>query len=142
MKKKILIINANYYNEITKNLVISTRNFLKKEKLNLFQINVPGIFEIPVTIKKNIRKYDAFIALGCVIKGKTPHFDLICKATFDSILRLSTNYTKPIGNGIITAFNMKQAKERAGLIKSIKPNKGLESAKAVLAILNHGAKKI
>ena len=126
--KKILIINANYYDEITKNLVISTRNFLKKEKLNLFQINVPGIFEIPVTIKKNIRKYDAFIALGCVIKGQTPHFDFISQASTDAIMTLSINSKKPIGNGIITCLNMKQAKERK--------KKGAEAAKAIISILS------
>ena len=104
-------------------------------------IKVPGVFEIPIAIKKNIRKYDAFIALGCVIKGKTPHFNLICKSVFDSILKLSIDYNKPIGNGIITALNIVQAKERCGLIKSNKPNKGLESALAVLSILKNGPKK-
>ena len=87
-------------------------------------------------------KYDAFIALGCVIKGKTPHFDLICNSTFNAIMHLSVNYNKPIGNGIITAFNINQAKERCGLIKSKKPNKGLEAAKAVMSILINGPKKI
>ena len=141
MKKKVLIVVSDYYKDISEALLKSTKKYLnKKTSLNI--IKVPGVFEIPVMISKNIKKFDGFVAIGCVIKGKTPHFDLICKATFDSILRLSTNYTKPIGNGIITALNIKQAKERAGLIKSIKPNKGLESAKAVLAILNHGAKKI
>ena len=140
--KKILIVNANYYKDITNNLLISTKNFLKTKKFHLYLINVHGVFEIPIAIKKNIKKFDAFIALGCVIKGKTPHFDLICKSTFDSILSLSVNNNKPIGNGIITALNIKQAKERAGILKSNKPNKGLESAKAVLSILKNGAKKI
>ena len=126
--KKILIINANYYDEITKK-----RNGVKKlfKKKIAIDINVSGVFEIPMGIRKNINKFDAFIALGCVIKGKTPHFDLICKSTFDAILQLSINYCKPIGNGIITALNIKQAKERCGLNKSKKPNKGLEAAKAV-----------
>ncbi len=140
--KKILIINANYYDNITKRLVISSKNLLKKEKLNLSLINVPGVFEIPFVIKKNLKKFDAFIALGCVIKGKTPHFEFICKSTFDAILNISIAYKKPIGNGIITALNIKQAKERCGLIKSKKSNKGLEAAKAVLSILNNGPKKI
>tara|TARA_B100001027_G_C16002937_1_gene213456 strand:+ start:87 stop:512 length:426 start_codon:yes stop_codon:yes gene_type:complete len=140
--KKILIINANYYDNITKKLVSSSKNLLKKNKLSLSLINVPGIFEIPFVIKKNHNKFDAFIALGCVIKGETPHFEFICKSTFDAILNISVNYNKPIGNGIITALNLKQAKERCGLIKSKKPNKGLEAAKAVLSILKNGPKKI
>tara|TARA_B100001115_G_C15549617_1_gene261602 strand:- start:96 stop:521 length:426 start_codon:yes stop_codon:yes gene_type:complete len=140
--KKILIINANYYDNITKKLVSSSKNLLNKEKLNLSLINVPGVFEIPIVIKKNLKKFDAFIALGCVIKGETPHFELICKSTFDAILNISVVYNKPIGNGIITALNIKQAKERCGLIKTKKPNKGLEAAKAVLSILKNGPKKI
>ena len=140
--KKVLIINANYYDNLTKQLVFFSKKILKKEKINLSIVNVHGVFEIPIAITRNIKKFDGFIALGCVIKGKTPHFDLICKSTFDSILNLSIIYNKPIGNGIITAFNIRQAKERSGLINSRKPNKGLEAAKAVLSILKNGPKKI
>ena len=140
--KKILIINANYYDNITKKLVSSAKNLIKKEKINLSLINVPGVFEIPYVIKKNLHKFDAFVALGCVIKGETPHFEFICKSTFDAILNISISYKKPVGNGIITALNLKQAKERCGLIKTKKPNKGLEAAKAVLSILKNGPKKI
>ena len=140
--KKILIINANYYDNITKKLVSSAKNLIKKEKFNLSLINVPGVFEIPYVIKKNLHKFDAFVALGCVIKGETPHFEFICKSTFDAILNISITYKKPVGNGIITALNLKQAKERCGLIKTKKPNKGLESAKAVLSILKNRPKKI
>ena len=140
--KQILIVNANYYDKISRNLVNSSKEILVHNKMKVNIFNVPGVFEIPIAIKKNIRKYDAFIALGCVIKGKTPHFNLICKSVFDSILKLSIDYNKPIGNGIITALNIVQAKERCGLIKSNKPNKGLESARAVLSILENGPKKI
>ena len=74
--KKILIVNANYYKNISKKLVQSSKKKLKNSvKLNI--INVPGIYEIPIAIRKNIKKFDGFVALGCVIKGKTPHFDLI-----------------------------------------------------------------
>ena len=69
------------------------------------------MYEIPFAVKKNINKYDGFVALGCVIKGETPHFDLICSSVFNSILNLTINYKKPIGNGIITAFNISQAKK-------------------------------
>ena len=140
--KKILIVNANYYDNITKKLVSSSKNLLKKKKISLRLINVPGVFEIPFVIKKNLKKFDAFIALGCVIKGETPHFEFICKSTFDAILNISITHNKPIGNGIITALNLKQAKERCGLIKAKKPNKGLEAAKAVLSIIHNGHKKI
>ena len=140
--KQILIVNANYYDTISKNLVISSKKTLINNKMKVNIFNVTGVFEIPVAIKKNIKKFDAFVALGCVIKGKTPHFDFICKSTFDTILNLSVTYNKPIGNGIITAFNIKQAKERCGLVRSNKINKGLEAARAVISILNNGPKKI
>ena len=118
--KKILIINANYYKDITSKLVIAAKNKLKKNNTNIRLVYVPGVFEIPIIIRKNIKKFDAFVAIGCVIKGKTPHFDLICKSTFNAIMNLSINYNKPIGNGIITALNKKQAHERCGNLKSKK----------------------
>ena len=140
--KKILIINANYYNNITDKLVKSSLKILKKQNYQCNLLTVPGVFEIPLAIKKNIKRYDAFLALGCVVKGKTPHFDLICESTFQTILLLSINYCKPIGNGIITALNMRQAFERCGTIKSNKKNKGLEAAKAVISSLSNVPKKI
>ena len=79
-------------------------------KAKIKVINVPGVFEIPVTISKNLKKFDGFIALGCVIKGQTPHFDFISQASTNAIMKLSIDSKKPIGNGIITCLNMKQAK--------------------------------
>ena len=140
--KKILIVNSNYYKDISNNLVINAKNILKALKFKVFIIEVPGVHEIPVTIKKNIKKFDAFVALGCVIKGQTPHFDLICSSTFNAMMKLSVDYCKPIGNGIITSFNLIQAQERSKKSKNNKPNKGSEAAKAVISILNNEPKKI
>tara|TARA_X000000368_G_C23003452_1_gene700020 strand:+ start:704 stop:1126 length:423 start_codon:yes stop_codon:yes gene_type:complete len=139
--KKILIINSNYYNDISKNLLLNAKKNLKNKKFKVSIFNVPGIFEIPIAIRKNINKFDGFIALGCVIKGQTPHFDLICSSTFNSILSLSVNFNKPIGNGIITALNINQAYQRSKK-SNIKPNKGSEAANAVISILINGPKKI
>ncbi len=127
MKKKILIVNANYYKDISLGLLGSTKKILPKN-FEIKIIDVPGVFEIPVTISKNIKKFDAFIALGCVIKGQTPHFDFISKASTDAIMYLSISSKKPVGNGIITCLNIKQAKARK--------HKGSEAAKAVLSILS------
>tara|TARA_B100001057_G_scaffold110752_1_gene108845 strand:- start:13473 stop:13895 length:423 start_codon:yes stop_codon:yes gene_type:complete len=139
--KKILIVNANYYKDISKKLVLSSKKRLSNTfKLSI--INVPGIFEIPIAIRKNIKKFDGFIALGCVIKGQTPHFDLICHSTFNSIINLSIAFNKPIGNGIITAYNIKQAFQRCKNTVIKKPNKGSEAANAVMSILENGPKKI
>tara|TARA_Y100001958_G_C20971574_1_gene366341 strand:+ start:303 stop:689 length:387 start_codon:yes stop_codon:yes gene_type:complete len=127
MKKKILIVVANYYKDISKGLLSSSKKLLPKSS-NLKVIEVPGVFEIPITIKKNVKKYDAFIALGCVIKGQTPHFDFICQSSINAIMNLSLENKKPIGNGIITCLNFKQAKARK--------KKGAEATKAVLSILS------
>ena len=127
MNKNFLIVNANYYKDISSGLLKSAINSLpKNSKIKI--INVPGVFEIPVTISKNIKKFDGFIALGCVIKGQTPHFDFISQASTDAIMKLSINSKKPIGNGIITCLNMNQAKARK--------KKGAEAANAVLSVLS------
>jgi len=139
--KKILIISSNYYSEISKNLVLNAKNRLRIHKFKLSILEVPGIFEIPIAIRKNIKKFDGFVALGCVIKGQTPHFDLICSSTFNSIQNISVHFNKPIGNGIITALNLNQAYQRSKK-SNLKPNKGSEAANAVISILKNGPKKI
>ncbi len=140
--KKILIVNANYYKDISKKLILSSKKKLNNNHVKINIINVPGIYEIPIAIRRNIKKYDGFVALGCVIKGQTPHFDLICSSTFNSILNLSITFNKPIGNGIITAYNTKQALQRCKSSYNKKPNKGSEAANAVISILSNGPKKI
>tara|TARA_X000000950_G_scaffold240173_1_gene293061 strand:+ start:822 stop:1244 length:423 start_codon:yes stop_codon:yes gene_type:complete len=139
--KKILIVNSNYYKEISNNLVFNTKKKLLNTKFKVSILNIPGAFEIPIAIRKNINKFEGFIALGCVIKGQTPHFDLLCSSLFNSILNLSIKYNKPIGNGVITALNLIQAKQRSQN-NSKKPNKGSEAANAVISILKNGPKKI
>ena len=127
MKKKILIVVANYYKDISRGLLSSSKNLIPKN-FNVKIIEVPGVFEIPLTIKKYIKKYDAFVALGCVIKGQTPHFDFISQSSINAIMNLSVDNKKPIGNGIITCLNFKQAK--------VRKKKGAEATKAVLSILS------
>ena len=127
MKKKILIVLANYYIDISDGLLKSAlENIPRSNYLKI--IRVPGVFEIPVTISKNIKKFDAFLALGCVIKGQTPHFDFISQASTNAIMNISVGQKKPVGNGIITCLNMKQAKARK--------SKGAEAAKAIVSILS------
>ena len=127
MKKKILIVVANYYENIARSLLNSAKNKIKN-KYSIKVINVPGAFEIPVTISKNLNKFNGFIALGCVIKGQTPHFDFISKATTDALMTLSLTSKKPVGNGVITCLNKKQAIARG--------RKGSEAAEAVLSVLS------
>ena len=132
--KKICIVASKYYKDIINMLIEGANeaigNHKKKFKTNI--IYVPGVFEIPHVISKNLKKFDAFIALGCVIKGETPHFDFISKSSIDAIMKLSIESKKPIGNGILTCFNKDQAVERAD--KSNK-NKGKEAADAAIELL-------
>ena len=130
MKSKILIVSARYYKDFSKSLELYAVSTLVVKKLKYKIIPVPGVFEIPVVIAKNIKKYDGFIALGCVIKGETPHFDFISQATIDAIMKLSIDYKKPIGNGIITSLNKLQAAQRS-------KKKGGEAANAVIKVLDN-----
>ena len=130
--KKICVVVADYYDDPSRLLLDGVTKASADEKFDgvIKKIyHVPGVFEIPVTISKYINKYDAFVALGCVIKGETPHFDLISKAVVNGIMDLSVKNKKPIGNGIITCLNMKQALERAD------PDKKDIGGKAISATL-------
>ena len=127
MKKKVLIVIANYYKKISESLLLNAVSEIKNFAY-IKIIEVPGVFEIPVTISKNILKYDGFVALGCVIKGKTPHFNLISNASTNAIMKLSIDHKKPVGNGILTCLNMKQAIKRK--------HKGKEASKAVISVLS------
>ena len=156
MKIKVCIVLAHYYKDIAADLEKGAKLVLDKYKkfenpvwknidndrvfnmlkegsheLEYKQRFVPGVFEIPSVIAINIKNFDAFIALGCVIKGETPHFDFISKAAINGIMNLSINHKKPIMNGIITCLNKKQAKERADPKKK---DKGGEAARAFIRL--------
>jgi len=130
--KKLCVVVADYYNDIARLLLDGAIKASVDQKFDgvINKVyHVSGVFEIPVTISKYINKYDAFVALGCVIKGETAHFDLISKSVVNGIMDLSVKNKKPIGNGIITCLNMKQALERAD------PDKKDIGGKAISATL-------
>ena len=128
MKKKIKIcIVRSKYNDTTKLLRTATKE-LTNRKISYKILLVPGAFEIPVTISKNINKYDGFIAIGSIIKGETPNFDFISSSITNALMQLSILNKKPIGNAVLTCFNKKQASSRA--------DKGLEAAIAVIEVIN------
>ncbi len=136
MKIKICIIMSRYNKDVTNKLHQSAKKTLQKELKKDVLINlieVPGAFEIPVTISRVIKKYDGFIAIGCIIKGKTTNFDLISNAITNAIMQISINEKKPIGNAILTCLNKNQAKYRF--------NRGAEAAKAVITVLKNAPKK-
>jgi len=135
-KKKVLIINSRYNYSLVKGLIQSASKQLDTQRdwMQGSIIDVPGAFEIPITIEKHIKQFDGIIALGCIIKGETNNFDLISKSITDALMQLSLKHKKPIGNGIITCFNNKQAYARK--------DKGREAAVAVQAVLSNNITKI
>ena len=128
MKFKICIVISTYNSDITEKLYLNAKEELDKSSLKKIDIvKVPGSFEIPVVISKLAKKYDGFIAIGCVIKGETANFDLISRAIINGIMQISISQKKPIGNAIITSFNRAQALKRF--------NRGKEAAQAILEVL-------
>ena len=131
---KVCIIVSNFYPKISKMLIDGAVSKLKKKKISNFQImSVPGTFEIPVVVSNLINKYDAFIVLGCVIKGQTSHFHYLCSSVISALTNLSIKSKKPIGNGILTCDNKKQAVKRADPNKK---DKGGFAVDAVISVFN------
>ena len=130
--KKVLIVSSNYYEDISKNLLEGASKELKKNNIGYDILFAPGCFEIPFLISKNIKKYKGFIALGCVIRGETYHFDLIANECARKIIDISNTFLKPIGFGVLTCDNLKQAIVRSDVTKK---NKGKEAANACIKLL-------
>ena len=131
---KICIVASNFYPKISKLLINGAVLKLKKKKISNFQIiTVPGTFEIPVVVSNLINKYDAFIVLGCVIKGQTSHFHYLCSSVINALINLSIKSKKPIGNGILTCDSKKQAVNRADPNKK---DKGGDAANAAISVFN------
>tara|TARA_B100001248_G_scaffold71709_2_gene50772 strand:- start:222 stop:629 length:408 start_codon:yes stop_codon:yes gene_type:complete len=133
--KKCLIVYSNYYKDISKSLLDGSTKVLKKNKIKYDIYSINGSFEIPqlINIKLESKKYNSALALGCIIKGQTPHFDFISSSISNSLLDLSLKYSLPIANGVLNCLNKRQAKIRS----SSKKNKGVEAANALLSILKN-----
>tara|TARA_Y100001958_G_C21187393_1_gene516164 strand:+ start:349 stop:753 length:405 start_codon:yes stop_codon:yes gene_type:complete len=132
---KICVVVSNYYKEISNNLLSGAINELKKNGYKDIKTKfVSGAFEIPVLISRNINNFDAFIALGCVIKGQTDHYYFISQAVTSALITISVTSKKPIGFGILTCKNLKQAKSRSLISKR---NKGREVATGIISVLKN-----
>ena len=134
-KLKIKIIVADYYKEITDPLTKSCIKVLEKNDLKYEILTVPGVYEIPQMIKWKIKSnnYNLFIALGCVIKGQTYHFEVISDSVGKALLDIvNQNKTTLVSNGIINAYNKTQALKRS---KNDNKNKGHEAASAMVKMI-------
>ena len=132
MNNKILIVSANYYKEISKNLELGATNTLRENGFEYEIINAPGCFDIPFLIKKNINDFKGFISLGCIIKGDTYHFEVIANETSRKIMDLSIEFNAPIAFGVLTCYDLEQAIIRSDINKK---NKGQEAALACIELL-------
>tara|TARA_Y100001935_G_C17251838_1_gene481422 strand:- start:281 stop:682 length:402 start_codon:yes stop_codon:yes gene_type:complete len=132
---KICIVVSNYYKDISNDLLKGVTEELKKKGYKKLTIKlVSGAFEIPNIISKNINKFNAFIALGCIIKGQTDHYYFISEAVTKGLMDLSIQSKKPIGFGVLTCNSLKQAKERSSILKK---NKGKEVAIGLISLLKN-----
>ena len=134
---RVLIIEARYYEDISNALLDGAMDALKKyQGLEIITITVPGALEIPHVIsiaEKEAAGYDGYIALGCVIRGETTHYDYVCTESARALMDLATGNQLAIGNGIITVENSDQAWARADLNRK---NKGGFAAETVLRMIS------
>ena len=138
--KKVLLVCSPYYNDITQNLIKGAIMVLRSNSVEYKIINVPGALEIAPSIKIYSEKsskeilFDGFVALGCIIRGETYHFEIVSNESARALSDLSITYSLPIGNGILTVENKEQAIERSDPLRL---NKGAGAALACLSLINH-----
>ena len=136
----IVIVHTQWNQDIVNKLVDGCKSILDEYQMTNYRvISVPGAFEIPFAIKNfwdtyqnKFEKPQAFIALGCVLKGGTPHFDYVCKAITDGVLQLNLLLPVPTIFGVLTVDSQQQAEERTG---GIQGNKGEEAALTALKMI-------
>jgi 6,7-dimethyl-8-ribityllumazine synthase len=135
MKKKILIVSSSFYKNFEKNLLLGALKEIDKKLFDVKLYSVSGAYEIPqlLNILLKNKQYAFCIALGCIIKGQTPHFDIISQSVSDKLLEISIKYNVPVSNGVLNCNNSKQAEVRCD--PKLK-NKGGEAVRAALSVYN------
>ncbi len=135
MKKKILIVSSSFYKNFEKNLLKGALKEIDKKLFDVKHYSVSGAYEIPQLLNIVLKKknYVFCIALGCIIKGQTPHFDIISQSVSDKLLEISIKYNVPVSNGVLNCNNSKQAEVRCD--PKLK-NKGGEAVRAALSVYN------
>ena len=129
---RILIVESRYYADIADALISGAEREITKNGAVLERVVVPGAFEIPGAIALAAGRYDGFVALGCVIRGETTHYDYVCGESARGLMDLSVRERLAIGYGIVTVDTMEQAKARA---ETHRGDKGGDAAHACLAMV-------
>ena len=134
-KFKILIVASDFYSNITSKMIISAEEELKKNKCSFDILRVSGSLEIPtmIAIKLKKNKYDGAIALGCIIKGQTNHNEVIANTIATSLLNISVENLKPVGNAVLSCNNITQALARTKGLK----NRPAEAVAAIISVLDN-----
>jgi 6,7-dimethyl-8-ribityllumazine synthase len=135
----VLVVEARFYDDVADELLAGAKGVLEAEGARFVVVTVPGALEIPSTIAILVdaaaaagEPFDAVVALGCVIRGETGHYDIVAGESSRALMDLSVNLRLPIGNGILTVENDEQARVRASVSEM---NKGGGAAEAALAVL-------
>jgi len=132
-----MIVTSPYYEDVSNFLLEGVKSFFDEKRASYEVIEVPGALEIPLAIKLGIarprnkgasaRHFDGYVALGCVIRGETSHYDIVCNESARGLSQMAIDYNAPIGNAILTCENKDQAIVRADPKQK---NKGYDAAKA------------
>jgi 6,7-dimethyl-8-ribityllumazine synthase len=130
----ICIIAASFYADITNELLLGAKAHLSSMKATYDIVPVPGAFEIPAALSMAIGsgKYDGYVALGCVIRGETTHYDYVCSESAKGLNELAIRHKAPVGYGILTVETVEQAWVRAAVTQG---NKGRDAANACLMMI-------
>ena len=132
-RRKVLIIQSRFYPDISDEIFKGAKLVLERKNVNFNSISVPGSLEIPSALSFSIHtRYGGYIVLGCVIRGKTSHYNLVCQESIRGVMNLACKHKLALGFGIITAENKKQALERASVKKC---NKGGQAAETCLQMI-------
>lgn len=131
---RVLIVAARYYADIVDTMITGAERTINAAGARLDVIDIPGAFEAPgaVALAALSNRYDGFVALGCVVRGETSHYDYVCGESARGLMDLSVRAGLAIGYGILTVENLEQAWARAALDRG---DKGGESAYACLSMI-------
>ena len=134
-KYKILIVASSFYTDITSKMIMSAKAELKKNNCVYKTFQVQGSLEIPtlIAIKLKKEKYDGVLAIGCIIKGQTTHNEVIASTITNSLLNISIQNLKPVGNCVLSCNNLKQAIARTKGSK----NRAAEAVGAIISVLDN-----
>jgi 6,7-dimethyl-8-ribityllumazine synthase len=134
---RLLIVEARFYDDIADLLLTGATRALEQAGASFDRVTVPGALEIPAAIRLALDRggYDAFVALGCVIRGETSHYDIVAGESARGLMELGVHHGALIGNGILTTDTGAQARVRAAPDRPDGKDKGGDAARAALALL-------